>query len=300
MARILVLGAAAMDIIVRVPDFAKTDSIIYPEEIHRVPGGSAANVAVGLARLGAEVSFLGTSGADEDGDAILAAFASENVDTGNFIRHAGVHTAGAFVAVNPSGDRIMYSLGGEALYADASDLDPIDFSADALYIAEAFPAVGTEAARRVHENGGRVFFSPGGVMCAYGLDTVRPIIAVCDTMFVSLSELEALTGRRNAKFGADALLQCGAPAVVVTEGGRGAGIYTQNGFAFERSLPVKVVDTTGAGDAFAAAYLFAELSGHSPEERLRFANRCAAFAVGRFGARTSPRLSELPDVEYYL
>ena len=72
MARVLVLGAAAVDTVVRVPAFPKTDDIVFPEEVLRVPGGSAANVAVALARLGTEVSFLGTVGADGTIDAHAA------------------------------------------------------------------------------------------------------------------------------------------------------------------------------------------------------------------------------------
>ncbi|HWQ58181.1 MAG TPA: PfkB family carbohydrate kinase [Clostridia bacterium] len=297
MARVLVLGAAAMDTVARVKAFPKTDDIVFPDEIVRVPGGSAANVAVALARLGAAVSFLGTVGTDADGEAIARAFHDERVNTAHLLRLPNGRTAGAFIAVDQNGERIMYSLGGDALYSDVSLLDGIDFTAGALYIAEAFSEVGMEAARRVHACGGRVYFAPGGVMCGYGLGGIRPLVEVCDTMIVSMPELIKLTGATEAEIGSAVLLGAGAKAVVVTQGARGAGLYTDAGSIFAAGVPAVPLDTTGAGDAFAAAYLFSELRGSEPGARLAFANRCAAFAVGRFGARTSPRLHEIDREE---
>jgi len=293
MSRILVLGAAAMDTFARVRSFPKTDDIVSAEAVLRTPGGSAANVAVALARLGADVSFLGAVGPDADGDAIAAAFEAERVDTNGLLRVPGGRTAGTFIAVDVNGERIMFSLGGDAVYTDVSQLGGVDFSADAVYIAEAFPDVGVEAASRVRENGGRVFFAPGGVMCGYGLNELKPLIRICDTMIISIPELTTLTGRTDVRSGAEALFSAGARELVVTQGSHGAGIYARRGFVFAPALSAKVVDTTGAGDAFAAAYLFSELRGDAPKARLAFANRCAAFAVSRAGARTSPRADEI-------
>ncbi len=76
---VLVLGAAAVDTVSAFLRFRKTDDIVFPEEVLRVPGGSAANVAVALARLGTDVSFLGTVGLDADGETIRAAFQDERV-----------------------------------------------------------------------------------------------------------------------------------------------------------------------------------------------------------------------------
>jgi len=287
------MGAAAMDTVVQVNAFPKTDDIVYPNEVLRVPGGSAANVAVALARLGADVSFLGTIGADADGQAVEQAFHNEHVDTTHLIRIVDGRTAGAFIAVDSKGERVMYSLGGDAIYTEVSQLTGVDFTADALYIAEVFAEIGVFAASRVRECGGKVFFAPGGVMCSYGLEELRPLIACSDAMFVSLAELSALTGRQDTASGSAILLAAGTNAVIITQGSRGASIYTQYGSLFVEANAVKAIDTTGAGDSFAAAYLFSELRGDEPSTRLAFANRCAAFTVTRLGARTSPRLSEI-------
>ncbi|MEN6339195.1 MAG: carbohydrate kinase family protein [Clostridiaceae bacterium] len=293
MAHVLVLGATAVDTVVRVPAFPKTDDIVFPNEVLRVPGGSAANVAVALARLGAAASFLGTVGADSDGETIRAAFLSERVDASRLISLPNGRTAGAFIAVNAKGERVMYSLGGDAVYTDVSQLAGVDFACDALYIAEAFTEVGLESAARAKAHGAKVFFAPGGVMCGFGLDELLPLIKEADAVLLSEPELETLTGKTEAQLGADALFASGAKAIVVTQGSRGASLFQPHGVVSVPAAKATVVDTTGAGDAFAGAYLFSELRGDVPKERLVFASRCAAFACSRVGARTSPRLEEI-------
>ena len=295
MPRVLVLGAAAMDTLVRVREFPQTDGIVYPEEVLRLPGGSAANVAVALCRLGANVTFLGTVGADADGAAIRQAFLDEGADVSGLLALSGGRSAGAFIAVNANGERIMYSLGGDAVYTDVSQLDSVDFACGALYIAEAFTEVGAEAARRAKAHGAKVFFAPGGVMCGFGLNELLPLVQAADTVLLSEPELELLTGKKDAKFGADVLFASGAKAVAVTQGARGASLFLPGGFVFAPAEKASVVDTTGAGDAFAGAYLFAELRGDAPQKRLAFASRCAAYAISRVGARTSPHLSEIEN-----
>jgi ribokinase len=295
MARVLVLGAAAVDTVVRVPAFPKTDDIVFPEEVLRVPGGSAANVAVALARLGADVSFLGTVGADADGETIRTAFLSERVDASALFSLPKGRTAGAFIAVNAKGERVMYSLGGGAVYTGVSQLDGVSFVCDALYIAEAFTEVGLEAAKRAKAHGAKVFFAPGGVMCGFGLDELLPLIQEADAVLLSEPELETLTGNTEAQLGANALFASGAKAIILTQGARGASLFKPGGVVSVPAENATVVDTTGAGDAFAGAYLFSELRGDAPNERLAFASRCAAFACAHVGARSSPRLEELED-----
>lgn len=293
MPRVLVLGAAAMDTIARVREFPQTDGIVYPEEVLRLPGGSAANVAVALARLGAEVSFLGTVGADADGETIRQSFLGEGVDVSALVALPCGRTAGAFIAVNANGERVMYSLGGDAVYTDVSQLDGADFACGALYIAEAFTQVGLEAAKRARAHGAKIFFAPGGVLCGFGLAELLPLVRAADTLLLSEPELALLTGKTNAKSGADDLFASGAKAVAVTQGARGASLFLPEGFFSVPAEKANVVDTTGAGDAFAGAYLFSELRGDAPKARLAFAGRCAAYACGRVGARTSPHLSEV-------
>lgn len=289
------MGAAAMDTIVKVEKFPGVDSIAAPLEVLRTPGGSTANVAVGLSRLGNSCEFLGCCGEDSDGKLLKDSFLDEKVGISGLLSHPDWRTPGAFIAVNPQGERIMYSLGGDALYTDPAQLNGSDLtSADAIYIGEAFSGVAAEAAARIHDAGGKVFFGPGGVMCSFGLKELAPTIACCDTLFLSRTELAQLT-EDNIDSGAEKLLAIGAKAIVVTDGSKGAHRYTSQGHISVPALKVTAVDTTGAGDAFTAAFIHSELSGASPENALQFACKAAAFAITKTGGRCSPTMDQIND-----
>lgn len=295
MARALVLGAAAVDTIALVDAFPSADMIVAAQNVTHTAGGSTANIAVALARLGVFSAFLGCVGDDADGALIKSAFLDEGVDTAGLLTTCGTRTASVFILVNPCGERVMVALGGESIYTCPAQLNGVNYEAELLYIGEAFPDVGLMAAEGVHARGGKVAFGPGGVMCGYGTDSLLPLIAAADTMFVSRPELSLLTGENTVKSGANRLLSLGAGAVVVTEGSSGASLHTREESVFVPSERVEAVkDTTGAGDSFTAAYLYAELNGYPVERRLRFAHTCAAFTIQNIGARTSPRRGELP------
>ncbi|MGI5854195.1 MAG: carbohydrate kinase family protein, partial [Bacillota bacterium] len=85
MTRIAVLGAAAVDTIVKVDQFPAADEIVFAQSLEKYPGGSTANVAVGLKRLGLETAFLGKAGGDTEGRIIKADFEKEGVDTSYLI-----------------------------------------------------------------------------------------------------------------------------------------------------------------------------------------------------------------------
>ena len=81
MAKWITMGAAAVDTIVKVPHLPKADEIVYPLSIEQHPGGSTANIAVGLSRLGETVSFFGKAGDDANGKVICDSFLADGVDT---------------------------------------------------------------------------------------------------------------------------------------------------------------------------------------------------------------------------
>jgi ribokinase len=100
---VIVLGGAAVDLVAQVEELPQRDSLVLARAFERFPGGSAANVAVGLARLGRRVGFVGKLGDDEHGQLLLAAFEQERVDTRGVIVETGRPTATCFIAVDGRG-----------------------------------------------------------------------------------------------------------------------------------------------------------------------------------------------------
>ena len=298
MTRAFVLGAAAVDTLAYVDAFPGPDMIVGAEKVLRAPGGSSANVAVALSRLGVPTGFLGCVGDDADGALTREALLQEGVDVSGLKTVAGGRTNAVFITVDKNGARVMVALGGESVYTEAAQLDGLSLAGDLLYIGEAFSEVGTIAAQRMHAAGGQVAFGPGGVMCGYGLDALLPLIKAADLLFVSAPELRLLSGAQDTARGAEILLGAGAGALVLTQGSAGASYITRDETVFAPSKKAaRIVDTTGAGDAFTAAFLAARLGGKAPKTCLTFAHRCAAYAIGFSGARTSPHRRDITEDE---
>ena len=293
MAKWITMGAAAVDTIVKVPRLPKADEIVYPLSIEQHPGGSTANIAVGLSRLGETVSFYGKAGDDANGKVIVDSFHADGVDTENLKIEAGNASGGAFIAVDEEGERVIYSLGGNTLYETWSEIDPASFEGvQGLYIGETFDEVGVEAAKLAHANGATVFFGPGGIMCSYGLEYLGVVLEHTDYLLVNLPEAKMLSGCDTKEAAIEKLLEAGAKNLILTEGKHGSGCYNQDGFITAPAFPVEAVDTTGAGDTFTAGLLHAMTEGFETRQALRFAAACAAEAVKVVGARTSMPTAE--------
>lgn len=295
MARIAVLGAAAVDTIVKVEQFPAADEIVFPQSIDKYPGGSTANVAVGLKRLGLEASFLGKAGGDTEGFIIKEDFDREGVDTSYLIIEKEASSAQTFIAVNSQGERVIYSLGGTALYERDDEINQVDFSGfDGIYIGEVLENVAPAAVRRARQCGTPIFYSPGGLFCSLGLERIGLLVANCDYLLVNLPELKLLAGKDQKEAAIQELLNYGVRNLIVTEGTLGSGFYSGECRYFADAFKVQAIDSTGAGDSFTAGFIKGVFSGLTAEQSLKLGNACAACTVTKMGARTAmPRSSEV-------
>ena len=302
MAKWITMGAAAVDTIVKVPHLPKADEIVYPISIEQYPGGSTANIAVGLSRLGETVSFFGKAGDDANGKVICDSFRADGVDTAYLKIEPGNSSGGAFIAVDEDGERVIYSLGGNTLYERWDEIDPAAFDGiEGLYIGETFDEVGVEAAKLAHKHGATVFFGPGGIMCSYGLEYLGVVLEHTDYLLVNLPEAKMLSGCDTKEAAIEKLLNAGAKNLILTEGKHGSGCYSKEGCCTAPAFPVKAVDTTGAGDTFTAGLLHAMSLDFPIQQALRFAAACAAQAVQVVGARSSmPTAAQMEPVWHQL
>lgn len=297
MAKWITMGASAMDTILKVPHLPKADEIVFPISIDQLPGGSTANIAVGLSRLGEEVAFFGKAGDDEAGRIIAESFRADGVDDTYLAIVPGNRSGGAFIAVDTEGERVIYSLGGNTLYESWDQIDTKAFEGlNGLYIGETFAEVGAEAAKLAHEKGAAVFFGPGGIMCGYGMDYLAPVLKETDYLLVNLPEAKTLSGCEDKESAIKTLLAAGVKNLVLTEGRRGSGCYNAEGARTAPAFSVEAVDTTGAGDSFTAGFLSATIGGKAVEESLLFGAACAAQTVGAVGARSAlPTRAQVED-----
>ena len=284
---VVAVGAAAVDMVARVDRFPEPDEIILVKSFERLPGGSTANVAVALARLGVSVGFLGKVGGDENGRLLLEDFERHGVDASRVIVAEGERSASTFIAVDSEGRRVIYALGGKALLESSEEVD-LDYllSSRIAYVGEAFPEVMLGALQSAKEKGIGVVYAPGGVFCSFGLDFIRPLLELADVILLSRRELETLTGTEDVSAGIRSLNSIVAGDIVVTAGEEGSIVATRSGLSRVPALrPQKVVDTTGAGDAFAAGLVYGLLQGWSLSESAKFGSAVAAIKVASEGPR---------------
>ncbi|NIK57378.1 sugar kinase [Kribbella shirazensis] len=267
-------------------------------DAHLSIAGSESNVAIGVARLGHDVTWLSAVGNDEPGRLIQRTLRAENVDPR--IRFADDAFTGFIAFDQPSHDitRVSYHRRGSA----ASTLTPEETTAAVtaltptlLHVTGITPALSdsaraaTLAAVRTASTGStqvsldvnyRARLWPRAEAAA----ALRELLPHVHTVFASDDELDLLTDAADPI--ADLLETVGT--VVVTAGGKGAWSHTKTDSpevhtVHRPALPVTVVDSIGAGDAFVSGYLSATLDNLTPEARLDRATTSGAFCVTAYG-----------------
>jgi len=271
------VGTCNMDFIFSVPEFVEPDSEMYIDDIHIIPGGSALNFAVWLSALGFSSGIVAVTGRDVYGEIIRSRLESEGVST-SCLSVVERPTGMAFISVDGAGRRSIYSYMGANAELEIGTLEERCIrAADAVHISGCYVEVAHTVAK-IRE----LSFSPGGLLASYGLDVLEPVLRRTEVLFLNDDELEVLTGSRRS--GISRLLDLGVDNVVVTHGPGGASF-----FSADHSLEMKVedagaIDTTGAGDAFAAGFMSEWLRGSEPSQCLRGGHRVALNVISRFGA----------------
>ena len=272
-----------------------------------ISGGSAANTLAGLAALGSRCAFIGQVADDQLG-AVFAhdiraggiSFATPaRADTGDH----GPPTARCLIFVTPDGQRTMNTYLGASQFLPAAALDEAAIAdAEILYLEgylwdpEEPRAAMRRAIAAARDAGRKVAFtlSDAFVIARHG-DDFRALIAAgqIDILFANHLELAALTGHDDFHAGIDALKDQ-VPVLVVTRSEHGA-VAATGGDLFEvPAEPVaRVVDTTGAGDLFAAGFLHGFVTGRSMPDCLTLGAVCAAEIISHYGARPEADLRQL-------
>ena len=286
--KVACLGTCSIDFISHVPRLAKSDDEVNVDELHVYLGGSASNFVTFLSRLGVNTSILAKVGNDKFGEISRKKLSQKGVDVTRLITIKG-RTGMAFIAVDDEAERSIYTyMGANADFKLVKeDIDYIK-SLDLLHITGMYYEVVEEASK--HAN--LLSFNPGSILSSFGLKKLDKIIKRTHILFLNKKEVKLLT-KMKIDDGARFLIELGVPIVVVTLGKDGAMVYTSKGVVKTPAKPVKALDTTGAGDAFAAGFLASFLKDQNFKDCLRFANQVAAQCVENCGG-TQIIISNIP------
>ncbi len=282
---VIVIGAAAIDLVARVDRLPGNDEIVFAKEYDRYAGGSGANIAAGLAKLGRTVALLGKMGDDEAGQWLLKNMNDSGIDTQAMEFVTGGKSASCFIALDDQGNRAIYALGGSALLENVDELDlPRVTGSRVVCIGDAYIPVATAAAEAACNKAISVFFIPGGLMVTHGLKELSPILQKTSVLVVSRNEANLLIGDCSPSEAGLALREAGPEIVVVTLGADGAILVSENGTVMVPAQETIVMDTTGAGDAFTAGLIHAFLDDRAWSDALEMGCAMAAMKISHLGA----------------
>jgi ribokinase len=282
-------GALNIDTLLKVDKIASAEEESFIHDYTEACGGSAANTMVGLARLGCKVGFVGKIANDQEGQLQVDCFKAEGVNTDGII-HATKGKSGVCLG-------FVDKKGARALYINPGVNDQIEFrEVQAPYVTDTqfvhlTSFVGEKSFRSQKKllsflpEGVKISFDPGSLYAQKGFSAIEPIIQNSFVMMPNEIELQLITGEQEIPKGAEALLDAGVKIVAVKLGAKGC--YVTNGKEKQIIQPFKVpvVDTTGAGDAFNAGFLYGLLQDKTLAECGRIGNYVAAQSVTKMGAR---------------
>jgi sugar/nucleoside kinase (ribokinase family) len=288
----------------RLMDEATSDSLYSRMGPGReISGGSAANTVAGMAMLGATCGFIGQVADDQLGDVFKHDIRANGVTFETPVRAGQPSTARCLILVTPDAQRTMNTFLGASQFLPEKALDPdLIASARILYLEGYLwdpeePRAAMRAGIRIARDAGRkVAFTLSDTFCImrHG-DDFRKLIGegAIDILFANEAELLALVGGDDFEAALDTL-SAQVETLVVTRGSHGA-VAVQGGRHF--SVPAepveKIVDTTGAGDLFAAGFLAGQVQGRSAEDSLRMGAIAAAEIISHYGARPEAKLDQL-------
>jgi len=281
-------GALNLDKVYRVNRIPGIEDEVFVKDVEVHPGGSAANTIVGLSRLGMKTGYIGKVGKDEDGKFLLEDLKREGVDTHNVIVEDG-RTGNALILVDDNGNRAIIVDPGvnDTIRFDEIDLDFVS-KFKVLHLTSFICKLSDESFKSqkklVKMFEGYISFDPGIIYAQRGIDELKPILTHVDVLLLNKIEIEELTGL-NYRDGASELISMGISVVVVKLGEDGCYITDGNKEMSIPSFKVEVVDTTGAGDAFNAGFLYGFLKGKDLEECGRLGNLVASKCIQKLGAR---------------
>ncbi len=284
------LGGSSVDTILEVPRMPETDEKMLARFEGIQAGGLVANAACAAARLGLSSGWAGVLGDDEGGKLALRDLQGYGVDTTWVEVLPGQISDFCIILLDPSRERtILVANTTINMPTFRPELLAALARARVVYLVPQKPAVYGPLQAAVHAGGGRMAIDLEAAH-ALSYEEIQDCLAHSDIVFCNATALARFTRQEEPRNGARALLALGVEIVVVTMGSRGAAAFRAGEEAFAPSFPVRVVDTTGAGDCFHGAFLAGLLRDWPLRDCLEFSNAAAALSVQKIGARGS-----LPD-----
>ena len=297
--KVTVVGSLNIDLVCHATRRPGKGETIIGDAFDIFTGGKGFNQATAAARLGAEVTLVGSVGADPFGEMLLAATENEHIDSRFVTKRTETGTGVATIVIEPDGDNSIIVVPRANMALTTVDIDAAADTiadADVLLLQLETPVAASEHAAEIAKDSRK----NGGTIVILNPAPAQPLpdslLAYVDILTPNQSEAELLSGMRvsndeethnAAKVLRARMVDTATAAVVLTLGKQGALILTATISERVPALSVNAVDTTGAGDAFCGALATALASGETLHTAIAFANAAGAAAVTVVGATPS-------------
>ena len=317
---VIALGNAIVDVICHTDDafldehglVKGTMTLVHParaQELYasagagiEVSGGSAANTAAGVALLGGRAAFIGKVRDDRLGGVFAHDLRAVGVGFDTPPVEEGPPTASSLILVTPDAQRTMSTALGACVELGPADVDPVQIGAAQITYLEGYlwdrgPAKDAfrKAANAARDAGGKVAFTLSDPFCVerWRREFLDLIDRRVDILFANEAEIKSLYRTRDLDAAVDRVRnQC--EVVFLTRSERGSIVLGDGESHTVPAEPVpRVVDTTGAGDLYAAGALYGLVTGADLPACGRLGSLCAAEVITHFGARPQSSLKNL-------
>lgn len=302
MADVLCFGNLQLDILCRTfTALPPPGGIRQIDKIDWACSGNGGNVALALARLGVSVELAGGVGADMGGDQFRAVLAAEGVGVDKLQRHPTAATGTSVIALAPDGERSIVYVNGANESLELDDVPdswlqgPRIVAVTAVFVLPQFTGAAiARLFRRARAAGAATLLNICWDEQDRGLPFLAPALAETDYFVLNGDEGRQLTGRREPAHILERLKPYTPGTVVLTLGAGGCCIRSEAELTFVPAVPVRAVDTTGAGDSFVAGFIAGLTRERQVADCARLGCQTAAYAVGGPGAYSRiPRLEQL-------
>ncbi len=302
MIQVIGFGALNVDNIFKVENLLLAENPAYPVDVQA--GGNAANTITALAKLGIHCGFVGVVANDAYGKLLISEFRRRKIDTSHIIirkpQDAQNRSGLVEAYVDRRGRRTLFVKPGVNSTLKANEIDRNYFQNASIVHLTSFVdnnqfQIQKKIVAKIPSQV-KISFAPGSLYCTKGLKEIFPIIRRTHILFLAKKESYHLTGK-SFKKAADYLLSIGPKIVVITLGEKGCFVATKLQKFQMSAYKTKIIDTTGAGDAFAAGFLFGLLKNFPIEKCAKIGNALASFSIRKIGARAGlPNSKELASV----
>jgi sulfofructose kinase len=288
---VLCVGMAVYDLVFAVDTHPAPNEKRFAHHFIECGGGPAANAAVTVAKLGYAAGFAGYLGNDLYGQKHFTEFTENNVHT-SLIARGNKPTPVSVSIVKPNGDRSLVNYKGKKQPVKPADIDFSNISPKVVLFDGHEPLLSIFLAKQARAKGIRTILDAGSVHIG-----TQELVDQVDYLICSEKFAHDFTGEKKDNLAAGKLFRY-APHVIITLGKHGLYWMTANGSDYLPAFKTKVVDTTGAGDAFHGAFAVSLIQNKSWMESLRFSSAVAALCCTYLGGRCG--IPTMEQVNHFL